>query len=98
MTLRYLVVVILLSAVGAGLLGLRQQQLNDKHAMAHSHAEMKEGREHIKDLQVRIARMTRPQALKQAIERARLNVEPISRSMANPENETAPDQPDPQDG
>ena len=51
MTLRYLAVVVLLAAVGAGVLGMRQQQLNDKHAMAESHAEMKEAREHIKDLQ-----------------------------------------------
>lgn len=82
MTLRYLAVVILLSTVGAGLLGLRQQQLNDKHAMAESHAEMKEAREHIKDLQVRIAKMTRPEALKDAIDRADLQVEPISRRPA----------------
>lgn len=98
MTLRYLVVVILLSAVGAGLLGLRQQQLNDKHAMAEAHAQMKLDREQIKDLQVRIAKMTRPEALKQAIERARLDVEPISRNQAAPSTEAAPDLPDPQDG
>lgn len=79
MTLRYLAVVILLSAVGAGLLGFRQQQLNDKHAMATSHAEMKAAREHIKDLQVRIAKMTRPEALHQAIDRSQLRVEPITR-------------------
>lgn len=79
MTLRYLAVVVLLSAVGAGLLGLRQQQLNDKHAIAKSHAEMKEAREHIKDLQVRIAKMTRPEAINEALERADLTVEPISR-------------------
>jgi len=71
--------VVLLSAVGAGVLGMRQQQLNDKHAMAESHAEMKESREHIKDLQVRIAKMTRPNALKEAIERADITVEPLSR-------------------
>ncbi|MEM9344980.1 MAG: hypothetical protein AAGB26_00040 [Planctomycetota bacterium] len=85
MTLRYLAVVVLLSAVGAGLLGLRQQQLNDKHAMAASHAEMKDFREHIKDLQVRIAKMARPEALKQAIERTELMVEPISRSPVSDE-------------
>ncbi len=91
MTLRYLTVVVLLSAVGAGLLGLRQQQLNDKHAMAVSHAEMKASRENIKDLQVRIARMTRPEALNEAIERVELGVEPISRSTppAEPEESDA---------
>ena len=87
MTLRYLAVVVLLSAVGAGVLGLRQRQLNDKHAMAESHAEMKEAREHIKDLQVRIAKMTRPEALKDAIDRADLQVEPISQRPAAGEAE-----------
>lgn len=85
MTLRYLTVVVLLSAVGAGLLGLRQQQLNDKHAMAASHAEMKEAREQIKDLQVRIAKMTRPEALKDAIDRVDIHVEPISSNPPSPE-------------
>ena len=87
MTLRYLAVVVLLSAVGAGVLGMRQQQLNDKHAMAESHAEMKEAREHIKDLQVRIAKMTRPDALKEAIERADITAEPIS-SRSAPDEQT----------
>lgn len=94
MTLRYLAVVVLLSAVGAGLLGLRQQQLNDKHAMAQSHAEMKEAREHIKDLQVRIAKMTRPEALNEAIERAELQVEPISRRPAAEEDNDESEQQD----
>ena len=94
MTLRYLAVVVLLSAVGAGLLGLRQQQLNDKHAMAQSHAEMKEAREHIKDLQVRIAKMTRPEALNEAIERVQLRVEPISRRPAADQNSDESEQQD----
>ncbi|MBX2851311.1 MAG: hypothetical protein KTR15_06160 [Phycisphaeraceae bacterium] len=94
MTLRYLAVVALLSAVGAGLLGLRQQELNDKHAMAESHARMKEAREHIKDLQVRIAKMTRPEALNEAIERAELQVEPISRRPATEEDNDEPEQQD----
>lgn len=97
MTLRYLSVVVLLSAVGAGLLGLRQQQLNDKHAMAVSHAEMKDAREHIKDLQVRIAKMTRPEVLQQAIDRVDLRVEPISRRPAPDEQEDT-ESADPIDG
>ena len=96
MTLRYLAVVVLLSAIGAGLLGLRQQQLNDKHATAVSHAEMKDAREHIKDLQVRIAKMTRPEALREAIERVDLRVEPISSRPAAAQDESEPV--DPQDG
>lgn len=78
MTLRYLAVVVLLSAVGAGLLGMRQQQLNDKHAIAEDHAQMKRDREQIKDLQVRIARLTTPEALRETIDRAGLTLEPIA--------------------
>jgi len=79
MTLRYLAVVLLLTAIGAGLLGLRQQQLNDKHAIAESHTQMKLDREAIKDLQVRIAKRTTPEALQEMIEGADLRLEPITR-------------------
>lgn len=90
MTLRYLVVVILLAGIGSGLLGLRQQQLNDKHAIAESHTRMKLDREYIKDLQVRIAKRTSPQALQHAIEAAGLQLEPITRRS---ESETTPENP-----
>ena len=79
MTLRYLAVVLMLAVIGAGLLGLRQQQLNDRHAMAVSHAEMKSSRENIKDLQVRIAKLTTPEALRDAIDRSRLDLQPITK-------------------
>lgn len=78
MTLRYLSVVVFVTAIGAGLLGLRQQQLNDKHAIAESHTQMKNDREAIKDLQVRIAQRTTPEALLEAIDRAGLPLEPIT--------------------
>ena len=91
MTLRYLAVVLLLTAIGAGLLGLRRQQLNDKHAMAESHTQMKQDREMIKDLQVRIARRTTPEALQDAIDRTGMSVEPITRdTRQTPTNETSP--------
>lgn len=98
MTLRYLAVVVLLSAVGAGLLGLRQQQLNDKHAMAVSHAEMKEAREQIKDLQVRIAKMTRPEKLQEAIDRVDLRVEPIASRTSTTDETADTESADPIDG
>lgn len=78
MTLRYLSVVVFVTAISAGLLGLRQQQLNDKHAIAESHTQMKNDREAIKDLQVRIAQRTTPEALLEAIDRAGLPLEPIT--------------------
>jgi len=78
MTLRYLVVVITLTAIGAGLLGMRQQQLNDKHAIAVWHSQMREDRETIKGLQVRIAKHATPGALREAIDRNGLRLEPIA--------------------
>lgn len=90
MTLRYLAVVLLLTAIGAGLLGLRRQQLNDKHAMAESHTQMKRDRELIKDMQVRIARRTTPEALREAIDRAGLVLEPITRAAQNDTSEQSP--------
>ncbi len=95
MTFRYLAVVLLLTAIGAGLLGMRQQQLNDKHAIAEHHAAMKRDREQIKDLQVRIAKRTTREALLEAIDRRRLDLEPITRQPAG----TAPGNADePTDG
>lgn len=105
MTLRYLAVVLLLSAIGAGLLGLRQQQLNDKHAVAESHTQMKLDREAIKDLQVRIAKRTTPEALQAMIEGADLRLEPITQPVqakadtdTGSESGDAADAEDPSDG
>lgn len=88
MILRYLTAVILLTVIGTGLLGLRRQQLNDKHAMAEVHTQMKEDRETIKDLQVRIARMTTPEALQDAIERNGMQLEPSTPAIEEDESTT----------
>ena len=78
MTLRYLAVVTMLAAIGAGLLGLRQQQLNDKHAIAQSHTRMTQDRERIKDLQVQIAIRATPEALNKSIKKLGLNLQPMT--------------------
>lgn len=98
MTLRYLVVVLLLATIGAGLLGMRQQQLNDKHAIAESHTQMKSDREQIKDLQVRIAKQTTPEALQDAIHRSKLNLEPMSKRPTDQNPQADPDEQEPRDG
>lgn len=77
MTIRLLTVVIMTAAIGAGLLGLRQQQNNDRHTIAAIHASMRKDREAIKDIQIRIAEQTQPETLRRAIERAGLRLEPI---------------------
>ncbi len=91
LTFRYLAVVLLLAGIGAGLLGMRQQQLNDKHAIAVDHTQMKADRELIKDLQIRIARLSTPDALKHAVDRSRLKLEPITSAPGL----TTPPPPDP---
>lgn len=95
MTLRYLAAVLTLTVIGAGLLGLRRQQLNDMHAMAELHTQMKQDRETIKDLQVRIARKTTPEALQDAIDRAGMNLVPITSSA---DQDTPAITPPPSDG
>jgi len=77
MMLRYLTAVIALVAVGAGLLGLRMQQLNHRHELAVLHSQMRKDREQIQELQVRIARQTSEESLREAIRRLDLQLEPI---------------------
>lgn len=92
MTLRYLAVVLLLTVIGTGLLGMRQQQLNDRHAIAQSHAQMRQDREKIKDLQVRIAKLAAPEALQEVIDQSGLQLEPVSRKPAPPSDSGAEDE------
>ena len=87
MTLRLLFVVIGLAAIGAGLLGLRQEQINDRHTIAATHAAMRGDREAIKDMQIRIAEQTQPEALRKAIDRAELRLEPIGETTDEQEPE-----------
>lgn len=78
MLLRYVIAVTALTAIGAGLLGLRQQQHNHLHAIAAMHAQMRDDREAVKDLKVRIAQRDNPDALRETIRRLNLQYEPIS--------------------
>lgn len=76
--MRYLFAVLALTAVGAGLLGLREKQHTHRHAMATIHAQLRDDREQIKDLKIRIAELNNPDALRETIRRLNLNYEPIS--------------------
>jgi cell division protein FtsL len=78
MLLRYLLTVIGLAAVGAGMLGLRQQQLAHQHAIAVTHGQMRDQREAIKDYQIRIEEMKQPAHLRDAVRRLDLRLEPVS--------------------
>ena len=77
MLLRYLLTVTLLTATGAGILGLRQQQLAHMHAIAVAHGQMRDHREAIKDYQIRIEQLKEPAQLRDAIRRLDLHLEPV---------------------
>lgn len=68
---------IVATAIGAALLGLRQQRVQTVSQMAALHASMNSTRQSMWDTQVRIAQHANPQQLKDALERAGLQVEPI---------------------
>lgn len=82
MLFRFLFVVIALAAVGAGMLGLRQQQLTHKHAIAVQHGQMRDHRTDIKDLQIRIEFLKEPAQLREAIRQLDLPLEPIGEEPA----------------
>lgn len=78
MLMRYLLTVTALAAMGAGMLGLRQQQLAHMHAIAVTHGQMRDHREEIKDYQIRIEEMKQPAQLRDAVRRLDLRLEPVS--------------------
>lgn len=68
---------IVATAIGAALLGLRQQRVQTVSRMAALHAAMNSTRQTMWDTQVRIAQHANPQQLKEALQRAGVAVEPI---------------------
>lgn len=78
MVAKMIMVVVFAAAVGAVLLGLRQQRLQLMHEMARMHAQMNRSRQDTWDLQVKIAEGTQPGELREAIARSNLELEPIT--------------------
>jgi len=60
------------------LLGLRQRRLASMYEMAHLHAQINHARYTIWDTQVRIADRLEPSRLTQAVQRAKLSLEPAA--------------------
>ena len=83
MLAKMITVVVFAAAVGAVLLGLRQQRLQLMHEMARMHAQMNRNRQDTWDLQVKIAEKTQPTELREAIARLNLELEPITPSDPN---------------
>src|SRR5262245_37206571 len=75
---RTLVVIVCATAIGVGLLGMRQQRLTTMHEMARLRDQMDESRKGTWDMQVRIAARMDPPKLAKAIERAKLRLEPTT--------------------
>ncbi len=80
MLAKMITVVVFAAAVGAVLLGLRQQRLQLMHEMARMHTQMNHSRQDTWDLQVKIAERTQPTELREAIARLNLELEPITPS------------------
>lgn len=72
-----LALVIAATAIGAAMLGLRQQRLATMHQMVELHRQMEHTRRSMWDTQTQIARQTRPAELRERIERANLKLEPL---------------------
>ena len=75
---RALAILVFATAIGIGLLALRQQRLTMMHEMALTHAQMNQSRQKMWDLQVRIADKVEPPKLAKAIQRAKLQLEPAA--------------------
>jgi len=75
--------------IGATLLGLRQYRQTLRHDMATMHREMNEARKDVWRLHVRIAERIEPGRLKDAIERADLELEPVAATQPSTSDRTA---------
>ncbi len=74
---KLVVILVAAVAIGAAQLDLRHQRLEAMHDMAQLHVGMDAARRQMWDLQVRIASHTQPDTLREAIARARLDLQPI---------------------
>jgi cell division protein FtsL len=80
MLTKLIAVVVIVTVLAAVLLGLRQQRLQMMHEMARTHSQINTARQDVWDLQVRIAERMEPEFLRAAIQRAGLELEPITPS------------------
>ena len=71
--------------IGACLFNLRQQRLELMHEVTDLHRQMNRDRQATWDTQVRIAERTGPQALRDALARTGLEMEPAAEHPAQPD-------------
>ena len=70
--------------VAAVLLTMRQQRFETMHEMAQLHRQMNDDRQRLWNLQTDISRRLEPDALRAAMVRAQLTIEPLRPRMAHP--------------
>jgi cell division protein FtsL len=73
---KLLTALVLMVVIGSAVFSLRQQRLELMHEITGLHRQMNRDRQRTWDMQVRIADRTRPGALRDAIARAGLDMEP----------------------
>ena len=78
MYLKALAIIIFAAAIAMALVTLRHQRLEMMNEMTRLHSQMNRSRQGVWDYQVRIAGKSDPIALAQAIQRAKLNLEPMT--------------------
>ncbi|MCE9592217.1 MAG: hypothetical protein K8S99_17060 [Planctomycetes bacterium] len=71
-----LAIITFATVIAVLLLGFRQQRLATMHEMARLHSKMNQSRQTMWDMQVRIADRLDPARLTQAVDRAKLRLEP----------------------
>ena len=75
---KLLALIVLATATGSTLLGLRHQQLQIAHETVGLHLQIDRSRQRMWDLQSRIAEKLEPGRLQAAIDQAPLDLEPIT--------------------
>lgn len=73
---KLLTALVLAVVIGSAVFSLRQQRLELMHEITGLHRQMNRDRQATWDMQVRIAGRTRPEALRDAISRAGIEMEP----------------------
>ena len=78
MFVKLLTALVFAVAIGAAVFNLRQQRLELMHEITGLHRQMNSDRQATWDTQVRIAERAQPQALREALARAGMDMEPAA--------------------
>lgn|GEM_PF-3289526 len=77
MWLKATVCVMLAVAIAMSLLAFRQRRIDQMHHIAAHHREMRQARQNLWELQVQIANELKPAAIKDSVQQAGLELEPV---------------------